>query len=88
MLRRCFSTWQLWWRSETGQRELLAQQQQTRRKMAALIGAASAGRLMRGPGLPGPPGPAGDRVRDGVTGPVAQVRLILHHVHSGVGPLR
>ncbi|XP_056440598.1 coiled-coil domain-containing protein 191 [Gadus chalcogrammus] len=63
LLRRCFSTWQLWWQSEKGQRELLAQQEQTRSKMAALISAASTGRL-RGPEAPaqglGPPGPTGE----------------------------
>ncbi|CAL8294290.1 unnamed protein product [Lota lota] len=59
LLRRCFSAWQLWRRSEKGQRELLAQQEQTRGKMAALINAASTGRL-KGPEAVtehlGPPG--------------------------------
>ncbi|KAM6908466.1 coiled-coil domain-containing protein 191 [Lycodopsis pacificus] len=46
LLRRCLNEWQLWCRSEKDQRELLAQQQETRRKMAALINAASTGKLM------------------------------------------
>nr|XP_020455613.1 coiled-coil domain-containing protein 191 isoform X2 [Monopterus albus] len=45
LLRRCLSEWQLWCRMEREQRELLAQQQETRRKMAALINAASTGKL-------------------------------------------
>ncbi|XP_070709128.1 coiled-coil domain-containing protein 191 [Pempheris klunzingeri] len=45
MLRRCLNEWQLWCRMEKEQRGLLAQQQETRRKMAALINAASTGRL-------------------------------------------
>uniref|UniRef100_A0A8C3AUF0 Coiled-coil domain containing 191 n=1 Tax=Cyclopterus lumpus TaxID=8103 RepID=A0A8C3AUF0_CYCLU len=46
LLRRCLNEWQLWCRIEKEQRELLAQQQETRRKMAALINAASTGKLM------------------------------------------
>ncbi|KAE8279864.1 Coiled-coil domain-containing protein 191 [Larimichthys crocea] len=45
LLRRYLSEWQLWCRTEKEQRELLAQQQETRRKMAALINAASTGKL-------------------------------------------
>ncbi|XP_074550074.1 coiled-coil domain-containing protein 191 isoform X2 [Halichoeres trimaculatus] len=45
LLRRCLNEWQLWCRTEKEQRALLAQQQETRRKMAALINAASAGKL-------------------------------------------
>uniref|UniRef100_A0A8C9ZDP4 Coiled-coil domain containing 191 n=1 Tax=Sander lucioperca TaxID=283035 RepID=A0A8C9ZDP4_SANLU len=45
LLRRCLNEWQLWCRMEKEQRELLAQQQETRRKMAALINAASTGKL-------------------------------------------
>ncbi|XP_068438049.1 coiled-coil domain-containing protein 191 [Clinocottus analis] len=45
LLRRCLIEWQLWCRIEKEQRELLAQQQETRRKMAALINAASTGKL-------------------------------------------
>ncbi|XP_040921889.1 coiled-coil domain-containing protein 191 [Toxotes jaculatrix] len=45
LLRRCLNEWQLWSRMEREQRELLAQQQETRRKMAALISAASTGKL-------------------------------------------
>ena len=81
MLRRCFSTWQLWWRLDKGQRELLAQQEETRSKMAALISHTSTGKL-RGPEAPaidlGPPGPTregahreGDQDRMGT---VRQVR--------------
>lgn len=45
LLRRCLNDWQLWFHKEREQRELLAQQQETRRKMAALINAASTGKL-------------------------------------------
>ncbi|XP_028290119.1 coiled-coil domain-containing protein 191 isoform X2 [Gouania willdenowi] len=45
LLRRCLSQWHLWCRTEKEQRELLAQQQETKRKMAALISAASSGKL-------------------------------------------
>ncbi|XP_034562120.1 LOW QUALITY PROTEIN: coiled-coil domain-containing protein 191 [Notolabrus celidotus] len=45
LLRRCLCEWLLWCRMEKEQRELLSQQQETRRKMAALINAASAGKL-------------------------------------------
>uniref|UniRef100_A0A671W6S0 Coiled-coil domain containing 191 n=1 Tax=Sparus aurata TaxID=8175 RepID=A0A671W6S0_SPAAU len=45
LLRRCLNEWQLWCRMERAQRALLAQQQETRRKMAALINAASTGKL-------------------------------------------
>lgn len=37
--------WRLWCRQERDQRELLAQQQETRRKMAALIEAATTGQF-------------------------------------------
>uniref|UniRef100_A0A3Q4AH88 Uncharacterized protein n=1 Tax=Mola mola TaxID=94237 RepID=A0A3Q4AH88_MOLML len=42
LLRGCLTEWQQWCRMEKEQRELLAQQQETRRKMAALINAVSA----------------------------------------------
>uniref|UniRef100_A0A3B4URV1 Coiled-coil domain containing 191 n=1 Tax=Seriola dumerili TaxID=41447 RepID=A0A3B4URV1_SERDU len=45
LLRRCLNEWQLWCRMEREQRELLAQQQETRRRMAALINVASTGKL-------------------------------------------
>ncbi|KAG7225020.1 hypothetical protein INR49_014475, partial [Caranx melampygus] len=45
LLRRFLIEWQLWCRMEREQRELLAQQQETRRKMAALIKVASTGTL-------------------------------------------
>ncbi|KAA8580747.1 hypothetical protein FQN60_013705 [Etheostoma spectabile] len=45
LLRRCLNEWQLWCRMEKEQQELFAQQQETRRKMAALINAASTGKL-------------------------------------------
>ncbi|XP_068615573.1 coiled-coil domain-containing protein 191-like [Brachionichthys hirsutus] len=43
LLRRCLNEWQLWCRMEKERRQLLTQQQKTRRKMAALIQAASTG---------------------------------------------
>ncbi|AWP20625.1 putative coiled-coil domain-containing protein KIAA1407 -like [Scophthalmus maximus] len=45
LLRHCLNKWQLWCRTAREQRELLAQQQETRSKMAALISAASTGKL-------------------------------------------
>ncbi|KAF7669285.1 hypothetical protein LDENG_00203140 [Lucifuga dentata] len=45
LLRRCLNEWQLWCRKEREIRDLLAQQQKTRCKMAALINAASTGKL-------------------------------------------
>ncbi|XP_062297496.1 coiled-coil domain-containing protein 191 [Scomber scombrus] len=45
LLRRYLNEWQLLCRTEKEQRELLAQQQETQRKMAALINAASTGKL-------------------------------------------
>ncbi|KAM6977664.1 coiled-coil domain-containing protein 191 [Aplochiton taeniatus] len=45
LLRRCLNDWQLWCRTEREQRELLAQQEKTLRKMAALINAAATGKL-------------------------------------------
>ncbi|XP_077480805.1 coiled-coil domain-containing protein 191 [Stigmatopora argus] len=43
LLGRCFREWQLWCRQEREERELLAQQEETRRKMDALISAAMTG---------------------------------------------
>ncbi|KAM4718347.1 coiled-coil domain-containing protein 191 [Anableps anableps] len=45
LLRRCLSEWQLWCRMEKSQRDLLARQQETKVKIAALISAASTGKL-------------------------------------------
>ncbi|XP_029979062.1 coiled-coil domain-containing protein 191 isoform X2 [Sphaeramia orbicularis] len=45
LLQRSLNDWQLWCRMQKEQRELLAQQQETRRKMAALISAARTGKL-------------------------------------------
>ncbi|KAK6299620.1 hypothetical protein J4Q44_G00296530 [Coregonus suidteri] len=45
LLRRCLSDWRLWCRAERERRELLSQQEETRRKMAALINAAATGKL-------------------------------------------
>ncbi|KAJ8010743.1 hypothetical protein DPEC_G00078330 [Dallia pectoralis] len=45
VLRRCLSDWRLWCRAEREHRELLAQQDVTRRKMAALISAVTTGKL-------------------------------------------
>ncbi|XP_077364396.1 coiled-coil domain-containing protein 191 isoform X2 [Festucalex cinctus] len=43
--RRCLHEWHLWTRQERNKRELLAQQQETRRKMIALINAATSGQF-------------------------------------------
>ncbi|CAN9506299.1 unnamed protein product [Ophioblennius macclurei] len=43
LLRRCLNEWRLWSRMEKEQRELLAQQEETRRKMAELISNATTG---------------------------------------------
>lgn len=48
LLRRCLSEWQLRCRVEKAQRELLARQQETKLKMAALLTAASTGKLGTG----------------------------------------
>ncbi|XP_067108128.1 coiled-coil domain-containing protein 191 [Osmerus mordax] len=45
LLRRCLDDWRLWCRAEGERRELLAQQEETRHKMAALICAAATGKL-------------------------------------------
>uniref|UniRef100_A0A672G8E7 Coiled-coil domain containing 191 n=1 Tax=Salarias fasciatus TaxID=181472 RepID=A0A672G8E7_SALFA len=45
LLRRCLNEWRLWCRGEKERRELVAQQEETRRKMAALISAAATGKL-------------------------------------------
>uniref|UniRef100_A0A8C8FBA4 Coiled-coil domain containing 191 n=1 Tax=Oncorhynchus tshawytscha TaxID=74940 RepID=A0A8C8FBA4_ONCTS len=45
LLRRCLSDWRLWCRAERERRELLSQQQETRRKMATLINAVATGKL-------------------------------------------
>ncbi|MEQ2182296.1 hypothetical protein GOODEAATRI_020844, partial [Goodea atripinnis] len=45
LLRRCLNEWQLWCRMERSQRDLLARQQETKVKMAALINAAATGKL-------------------------------------------
>ncbi|XP_069015500.1 coiled-coil domain-containing protein 191 [Embiotoca jacksoni] len=45
LLRQCLNEWQVWCRMEKEQRELLAQHQETKRRMAALISAASIGKL-------------------------------------------
>uniref|UniRef100_A0A3Q2CGQ0 Coiled-coil domain containing 191 n=1 Tax=Cyprinodon variegatus TaxID=28743 RepID=A0A3Q2CGQ0_CYPVA len=47
LLRRFLNEWQLWCRTEKSQRELLAQQHETKAKMGALINAASTGKLPR-----------------------------------------
>ncbi|XP_017262243.1 coiled-coil domain-containing protein 191 [Kryptolebias marmoratus] len=46
LLRRCLNAWQLWRRVEKVQRELAARQQETKQKMAALLTAASTGKLL------------------------------------------
>ncbi|KAF5903632.1 coiled-coil domain-containing protein [Clarias magur] len=45
LLRRCLGDWRLWCRMERERRELLSQQEETRRKMTALIDAAASGKL-------------------------------------------
>uniref|UniRef100_M4A6L9 Coiled-coil domain containing 191 n=1 Tax=Xiphophorus maculatus TaxID=8083 RepID=M4A6L9_XIPMA len=45
LLRRCLNEWQLWSQRAKLQRELLARQQETKVKMAALIDAAATGKL-------------------------------------------
>ncbi|XP_062235625.1 coiled-coil domain-containing protein 191 [Platichthys flesus] len=45
LLKHSVNEWRLWCLKEREQQELLAQQQETRRKMAALISAASTGKL-------------------------------------------
>ena len=45
LLKRCLHEWQLWYRRQREQRELLSQQEETRLKMAALLSAASTGKL-------------------------------------------
>ncbi|XP_008394554.1 coiled-coil domain-containing protein 191 isoform X3 [Poecilia reticulata] len=45
LLRRCLSEWQLWSQRAKSQRDLLARQQETKVKMAALIDAAATGKL-------------------------------------------
>uniref|UniRef100_A0A8C6TC29 Coiled-coil domain containing 191 n=1 Tax=Neogobius melanostomus TaxID=47308 RepID=A0A8C6TC29_9GOBI len=45
LLQRCLNDWQVWSQMERQQRNLLSQQQETRRKMAALISAATSGKL-------------------------------------------
>ncbi|XP_014883235.1 coiled-coil domain-containing protein 191 isoform X2 [Poecilia latipinna] len=45
LLRRCLSEWQLWSQRAKSQRDLLARQQETKAKMAALIDAAATGKL-------------------------------------------
>nr|XP_014343250.1 PREDICTED: coiled-coil domain-containing protein KIAA1407 homolog [Latimeria chalumnae] len=45
VLRHCFTGWRSWCRAEQEKRELEAKKEETRKKMAALLDAASAGRL-------------------------------------------
>lgn len=45
LLRRCLYEWQVWCRIMREQRCILAQQQETKRKMAALLSAAVKGHL-------------------------------------------
>lgn len=55
LLRRCLNEWQLWCQVEKAQRELLARQKETKLKMAALLTAASTGKLLRTPAAPPEP---------------------------------
>lgn len=43
LLRRCLTEWHLWCRMEKKQQEILTQQQDIQRKMAALLNAVSTG---------------------------------------------
>lgn len=45
LLRQCLNEWQLWSQRAKLQRDLLARQQETKVKMAALIDAAATGKL-------------------------------------------
>ncbi|XP_041823769.1 coiled-coil domain-containing protein 191 [Melanotaenia boesemani] len=45
LLRRCLNEWHLWGRTEKQQRKHFAQQQEIKSRMAALLSAASAGKL-------------------------------------------
>ncbi|XP_076868794.1 coiled-coil domain-containing protein 191 [Brachyhypopomus gauderio] len=45
LMRRCLNDWRLWCQIEKERRELLSQQEETKRKMADLISAATSGRL-------------------------------------------
>uniref|UniRef100_A0A673KZR9 Coiled-coil domain-containing protein 191-like n=1 Tax=Sinocyclocheilus rhinocerous TaxID=307959 RepID=A0A673KZR9_9TELE len=45
LLRRCLSDWRVWCQVEHHGKELLQQQEETRRKMAVLINAAASGKL-------------------------------------------
>ncbi|XP_029004058.1 coiled-coil domain-containing protein 191 isoform X2 [Betta splendens] len=78
LLRRCLNEWQLWCRTEREQRELLARQQETRRRMADLLSAALTGKLQAAPtpdpqpatAPPGAPAPAGAAGEEGHPTPV------------------
>ncbi|KAL2085140.1 hypothetical protein ACEWY4_018460 [Coilia grayii] len=54
LLRRCLNDWQVWCRMERERRELLEQQDETKRKMAALLSTAASGRLRVKPSSPQP----------------------------------
>ncbi|CAL8312513.1 unnamed protein product [Merluccius merluccius] len=96
LLRRCFNDWQLWCQTEKGQRELLAQREQTRSKMAALISAASIGRP-KGPEAParvtpmapakriGPPGIT-EEGQDGHPDGISTVRQVMNGDAPGILP--
>lgn len=45
LLRRCLTEWHLWCRMEKKQQEILTQQQEIQRKMAALLNAVSTGEV-------------------------------------------
>lgn len=45
LLRRCLNDWRVWCRIERERREILQQQEETKRKMEALIYAAVSGKL-------------------------------------------
>ncbi|KAJ1112422.1 hypothetical protein NDU88_000686 [Pleurodeles waltl] len=61
LLRHCFVAWQLWCRSEVDRRELEAKKEATKRKMAALLEAASSS----APTSHAPLGPENDLIKMG-----------------------
>uniref|UniRef100_A0A3B4F8I1 Coiled-coil domain containing 191 n=1 Tax=Pundamilia nyererei TaxID=303518 RepID=A0A3B4F8I1_9CICH len=83
LLRRCLNEWQLWCRTEKEQRELLARQQEIKQKMAALISAASAGKLKATESLAYRPIMAPPEAPNRTT---EKVRLTNPHVISSVTP--
>ncbi|KAJ8375450.1 hypothetical protein SKAU_G00060300 [Synaphobranchus kaupii] len=57
LLRRCLSAWRILFQAERSQQDLLNQQEETQRKMAALINAATSGKLGLSNTVPPAPSP-------------------------------